>query len=318
MKKKWVILLTCAVILFVLLGLTAKSVDRDVRPKVVVVLEGLDTEYWKIIESGANKAFRDLHIDGSVLAADSIYQTKAKLLKAVLNQKPDALIVTPMQIEAIVPVLNEYKKKNIPVLFVDTEADWQGQTAYIGTDNRTLGRKAGELLASMLQPGEKVALIGGISENADERIKGAIQTLEAAGIKFAKIQFEQVDDIGKVRNVMSAILNTDKYQANSDIKGVFATYDTLALKALKILQEKGLQLPVVGADGIKDMVKAIEEGTLTATVTQNPYDMGYQSVENALKAIRGETVDKKIDSGVDIITNDNAKEKLDFLAQILK
>lgn len=318
MKKKRMILLTCAVVLVVLLGITAKSIDRDERPKVVVVLEGLDTEYWKIIESGASKAFRDLHIDGTVLAADSIYKTKAKMLRALLNQNPDALIVTPMQTNAIVPVLNEYKKKNIPVLFVDTEADWHGQTAYIGTDNATLGRKAGELLASMLQPGDKVALIGGISKNADERIKGAIETLEAAGIKFVKMQFEQVDDIGKVRNVMSAIMYTDKYQMNSDIKGVFATYDTLALKALKIIQEKGLQLPVVGADGIMDMVKTIKEGTLTATVTQNPYDMGYQSVENALKAIRGETVDKRIDSGVDIITNDNAKEKLEFLTQILK
>lgn len=317
MKKRWIAPLVCTIVLFALIGLTVKLIGSDERPAVVVVLEGLDTEYWKIVEAGANKAFLDLNIDGQVLAPNYTTLTKATLLKNVLRQNPDALIVTPNQPSSIIPIFMEYKKKNIPVLFVDTEADWNDKTAYIGTDNPALGKKAGELLASMLQPGDKVALIGGISVNADERIKGAKESLEAAGIKIVEQQFEHVDDTAEVRAVMSNILKTNRYQTNSDIKGLFATYDTLALKALKVIEEEGLKIPVVGADGIMDMVKAIEAGTLTATVQQNPYDMGYLSVENALKAINGETVETRIDSGIDIITKDNAKEKLDFLTQLL-
>lgn len=317
MKKRWMIPLVCTIVLFVLIGLTVRLIERDERPKVVVVLEGLDSEYWKIVEAGANKAFLDFNIEGKVIASNNKTLTKAALLKNVLRQNPDALIVTPHQPSSIIPIFMEYKKKNIPVLFVDTEADWNDKTAYIGTDNPALGKKAGELLASMLQPGDKAALIGGISINADERLKGAKESLEAAGIEIVEQQFERVDDIAEVRAVMSNILKTNTYQTNSDIKGVFATYDSLALKALNVIEDKGLKIPVVGADGIMDMVKAIEAGTLTATVTQNPYDMGYLSVENALKAINGETVETRIDSGIDIITKDNAKEKLDFLTQIL-
>ncbi|CAM4383398.1 sugar ABC transporter substrate-binding protein [Paenibacillus alkaliterrae] len=317
MKKSWIVPLVCTFALFVLIGLTVKSLWGNERTKVFVVLEGLDSEYWKIVESGAKKAFNDLNIDGKVLTPDSIIPTKEKLLKNVLQQNPDALIVTPHNPSPIIPILTEYKENNIPVLFLDTEADWNDKTSYIGTDNPALGKKAGELLGSMLQPGDKIALIGGTSQNADERIKGAKETLEAAGIITVTEQFDHVDDIAEVRSVMSNILNMKMNQTNSDIKGVFATFDTLALKVLQITEEKGLKIPVVGADGSMDMVKAIEAETLTATVTQNPYDMGYLSVEHALKAIKGETVEKTIDSGIDIITKDNAKEKLDFLEQIL-
>jgi ribose transport system substrate-binding protein len=44
--------------------------------------------------------------------------------------------------------------------------------------------------------------------------------------------------------------------------------------------------------------------------------MGYLSVERALKAIKGEPGQKRIDSGVDLITQDNAKQRLDFMKDI--
>ncbi|GAA3329771.1 hypothetical protein GCM10020331_079580 [Ectobacillus funiculus] len=67
------------------------------------------------------------------------------------------------------------------------------------------------------------------------------------------------------------------------------------------------------------MVDLIEDGTLTSTIAQNPYDMGYISVETAVKVIKGEKkLQKNIDTGIDIITKDNAKQQLDFLKQLLK
>ncbi|GAA3312845.1 hypothetical protein GCM10020331_001550 [Ectobacillus funiculus] len=60
------------------------------------------------------------------------------------------------------------------------------------------------------------------------------------------------------------------------------------------------------------MLKAVEEEKLNVALAQNPYDMGYVSVEQALRAIKGEHVDKRIDSGVDIVTKDNAKSRIDF------
>lgn len=280
---------------------------------MVVVLKESNTQYWKTVEAGAEKAFDDFDIEGKVVAPESVYPVvnQINILKQVLKEKPEALIFAPSQPSMAIPVLKEYKKNHIPVLFVDSEADWDDQTAFIGTDNPMLGKQAGELLASMLQPGDEVVLIGGVDPVYTERIEGAKGALEAVGIKVSEKQLGY-DEAGKVKSVMESIL-----QHNPEVKGVFAANDLMALDALKVIKDKDLKIPVVGADGIIDMVKNIKTGTLTSTIAQNPYDMGYVGVENALKAIKGTKVQKRIDSGVDIITKDNAGEKLDFLEKIL-
>lgn len=316
LKRSWILLLIGAVLLFTLIGFIAKSLVQDDKPKIVVVVKTLNIEYWKILESGAKKAFQDFNVDGQVIATnyESQVTEQVHMLKSVLNQKPDALIVALNQPSSTISVLNEYKRNNIPVLFVDTESDWDGQTAYIGTDNYGLGEKSGELLASMLLPGDQVALIHTAVTNPDmiARLKGAREALEAAGIEIVAVQPAD-NELGEVKLAMDHILQTFP-----DIKGVFAGTDTIAISTLQELKENGIHIPVVGTDGTMKMVKSVEDGTLSATIAQNPYDMGYLSVEKALKAIKGEFVEKKVNSGVSIVIKSDVKERIDFLTTILK
>ncbi|MFB9760359.1 sugar ABC transporter substrate-binding protein [Ectobacillus funiculus] len=313
-RKGWMFLLVAIVFFSILIGYIVTSPERDNKPKIVVVLRTLNLEYWQMVRSGAEQAFHDFNIDGKVIAPNSELQVKEQItiLKNALEENPDALIVAPNQPPAVIPVLKEYKTNNIPVMIVDTETDWNGQTAFIGTDPYTLGRKSGELLASMLQPGDQVALIGETLFTSREsvRMRSAREALQNAGVEIIT---EQVVDTerGKIRSVMGNVLK--KFP---DIKGVFAANDEIALYSLEEIKEKGFQIPVVGTDGISDIMEDIEEGSLDATVAQNPYDMGYLSVERALKAIKGEPGQKRIDSGVDLITQDNAKQRLDFMKDI--
>lgn len=314
LKKSWIVLLVGIIFLSILIGAIVKFPERDNKPKVVVVLRTLNLEYWQIVRSGAEKAFRDLDLDGKVIAPDSELQIKEQItiLENALGQNPNALIVAPTQPAAIIPVLKEYQKNNIPVLIVDTEIAWNGQTAFIGTDPYTLGKRSGELLASMLQPGDQVALISEtlFASHESVRMRSARETLQAAGVEIVT---EQVVDSEreKIREAMGNVL-----KEFPDIKGVFAGNDEIALHSLEEIKEKGSRISVVGTDGISDIVEGIEVGSLDATVAQNPYDMGYLSVERALKAIKGEPGEKRIDSGVDLITQDNAKERLDFMKDI--
>ena len=313
-RKGWMLLLVAIVFFSILIGYIVTSLERDNKPKIVVVLRTLNLEYWQMVRSGAEQAFHDFDIDGKVIAPNSELQVKEQItiLKNALEENPDALIVAPNQPSAVIPVLKKYKTNNIPVMIVDTETDWNGQTAFIGTDPYTLGRKSGELLASMLQPRDQVALIGETLFTSREsvRMRSARETLQDAGVEIVT---EQVVDTEreKIRSVMGHIL-----KQFPDIKGVFAANDEIALYSLEEIKEKGFQIPVVGTDGISDIMEDIEEGGLDATVAQNPYDMGYLSVERALKAIKGEPGQKRIDSGVDLITQDNAKQRLDFMKDI--
>lgn len=318
MKRRWLLSLSCIVFLAALISFAFRFIKEDDRPKVIVILKNeSDKEFWRIFESGAEQAFDDLRIDGKVVVPDArsrITEKEIKLLKEVLAQNPDALIFAPTNSSAVIPILMEFKKKNIPVLLSDTDIEWNDKTTYIGTDNHVLGQKAGALLASTLQPGDQVALIRGRLEDRviSERVKGAKESLEEVGIEIVTEQ-SGYNQSGDVVSVMGSILQT-----YPEIKGVFATSDLIALNALKVIEESGFKIPVIGADGTTEMVKSVEAGMLSVTLAQNPYDMGYISVEQAWRVMKGENVNKRIDTGIYIVTEDNAKEKLVFLSKILQ
>lgn len=314
MKKKWWILIVFSVLFCSIFGYFYKVFASD-KPTVAVVMKETKSEYWAILISGIEKGFENFGMKGKIYAPDQNNEDQLTILKQVLKEKPNALIFAPQNPSASIPILKEFKKKHIPVLIVDTGVNWSGQTSFIGTDNPSLGIKAGELLSSMMQPGNKVALIGVNSKDSvsTERNKGAKEALNAVGIDTVSGNIPSYGDDAKVISVIAKLL-----KKNPDIQGVFASDDRMALAVIKYLHEKGVNIPVVGADGIIEMLKYIENGTLKSTVAQNPYDMGYISAENALKAVKGQRVEKKINSDVDIVTEDNAKSKIDFLEGILK
>lgn len=317
MKKRWMTLSFCVFFLTALIGCTVKILGENDKPRVVVVLKELNSQYWKIVKGGVEKGFRDFNVDGKVIAThDGSAEEQNDILEDVLKEKPDVLIVSPIS-SSNIPILERFDENNIPVLLVDTDDPWENKTSYIGTDNFELGRKAGELLASQLQPGDEVALplFNEFLTNQvySERIKGVKSSLEDAGVEVVAEIVTLQDALFSVKKAMTNIL-----QNHPEVKGVFAVDDLVALRVLDIVQEHGYKMPVVGADGIIKMVDLIADETLTGTVAQNPYDMGYISMETAVKVIEGEKVAKNIDSGIDIITKDNAEQKLDFLKQLLK
>lgn len=294
----------------------ASNSSSNAKPKVTVVLKTLSSQYWKFVQAGAEKAFKDFNVDGKVLgpASESQIMEQVNMMQDTLSQSPQALVVSPTQPPADIPTFQQYKQKNIPVLLIDTDAQWQDKTTFIGTDNLTAGKKAGELLASKLKKGDKVAIIGGALGNPamDDRAKGAKEALTAAGM-IVVAQQPADSDKAKAMTVMENILQT-----NPDLKGVCAGNDDMALGALRAVKDKKASVSIIGTDGTVEAVQSVLDGGLTGTIAQSPYDMGYKGVEGAVKVIKGEKIDKRIDSGVDVITKENAQKKLEFLKSIAK
>ncbi|SFJ88268.1 sugar ABC transporter substrate-binding protein [Thermoflavimicrobium dichotomicum] len=292
-----------------------ESMKEDGRPKVMVILKTLSSQYWKFVEAGAKEAAKKLNVDVTIVgpSSEAKIDEQISLLEDAITQEPDALVVSPSQPVTVIPAFEMAKKKKIPVLLVDTDADWDDKVTFLGTDNYTAGKKGGEQLASMLKPGDKVAIIAGALGNTamDHRVKGAKEVLQAKGIKVVAEQPADSDK-EKALSVMENIL-----QKNPDIKGVFSANDDMAIGALRALEARKLKIPVIGTDGTIEALESIQAGNLSGTIAQNPYQMGYKGVETALKAIRKEKVSKRIDTGVDVITRKNAQKKMNFLKGLL-
>ena len=318
MLKKGKLLFLIVVAIFIVVatgGFIAKSLLVE-KPRVVVVLRTLDSEYWETIKAGAEKGFRDFGVDGEVVTShDQTDEEQIKLLEKVYKENPDILIVDPGNSPGLVSELEKFIRNEIPVILLSGNLDLEGKMSYVGTNNVELGEKAGTFLATQLQPGDEVAVIGGTIAHTvfNDRISGAKVMLENAGVDVVVEERGVPDDAKAVNKIMAKVL-----REHPDLNGIMATHDTMALNIIKSLEEKGLSMPVTGADGTTDLIELIEAEKTPGTVAQNPYDMAYLSVETALKVTKGEKVEKFVDAGVDIIIKGNAEERLDFLNGILK
>lgn len=283
-------------------------------PTIYVVLKTLSSQYWKFVEAGANTAGKDLGVNVVVLGppSEAHIVEQVNMLEDVLGQNPAAIVTAPTQPTTVIDVFNRAKSQNVPVLLIDTDADWADKHTFLGTDNFSAGKEGGKLLASMLKPGDKVALLEGARGNTamDDRIRGAKEVLEEAGMVVVAQQPADSDKF-KAAGVIEAVLQT-----NPDLAGIFSSNDDMAVGALSATKVSGLKIPIIGTDGTIEAVELIISGELAGTIAQSPYDMGYEGVAYALKVINGEQIDQRIPANVNIITSDNAQEFLEFLKSI--
>ncbi|MBM7646574.1 ribose transport system substrate-binding protein [Scopulibacillus daqui] len=318
MKKR----LSLSLIFLILLGVVLTgcsnndaNVEAKSKPTIVVVLKTLSSQYWKFVEAGAKKAGEDHNANVIILgpSSEGSILDQVNLVEDSLTKKPDAMVVSPSQPPTLIPVFKKAKKMGVPILLVDTDADWDDKTSFLGTDNVTAGRQAGNLLAQKLKPGDKVVLIDGALGNTatDARSKGAKEALEKQHIKVVAEQPADSDK-AEAEAVMSNIL-----QVHPDINGVYCANDDMAIGAARAIQAHHLKVPIIGTDGTIEAVNSILKGDLAGTIAQKPYDMGYRGVVNALRAAGGKSVKKRIDTGVAVISKENAKKELSFLQKIL-
>ena len=102
---------------------------------------------------------------------------------------------------------------------------------------------------------------------------------------------------------------TNLLQANSDVTGIFAENDEMALGAIQALGDRaGTDVKVVGFDGTEDALAAIQAGTMTATIAQQPSELGKRSVELMAQLLAGETVESNVPVPVTTVTEENAEE----------
>ncbi len=314
-KLSFFLLIIFTVSLFLIVYIS-KTLSAE-KPNVTVVLKGLNSEYWELMEAGARKGFEDFGINGKVIAPSdgASVEDQDRFLERVLMESPDSLIIAPIYPDFISSALEDFVEQDFPVILLDTDVSWEDKTSYVGTDNVELGRRAGALLGSQLQPGNEVAILGvdTISRVASNRIKGAKISLQSVGIEIVAEGVDVSSEPLQVKEDLKTILDE-----HPNLKGIIATNDELALTAFKTIEDLGYKMPVIGADGINEMIELIEEEKLPGTVAQNPYEMGFLSVEAVMKVLNGEKVDSNIDSGIDIIIKGNAKQRLEFQERVLR
>ena len=293
--------------------------------EIAVVLKTLASEYWGYVKAGCDAAAADLGVTVHVVGpgAESEIEQQVSMIEQQIGAGCDAIIVAPNDAGAASGALAS-AIGSIPVLSVDTNVGIEGQTSFVGTSNVDAAKEGGLWAAEQAYEGGKwaigqagdgakaVIIYGQEGDNTSNmRREGYQAACDEAGVTVLDALSGQNTTDGATKT-MEDLLNA--YPDQIDI--VLCHNDDTAIGAMNACKSAGVDdMIIVGFDGNASAVDLILAGDLIkATVAQQPYEMGYQAVEAALKAIKGETVEEVINAPVTVVTAENGQEYLDSLA----
>jgi ribose transport system substrate-binding protein len=287
-------------------GAGEESSAEDGKQQVSLILGQAGEPFYVSMDCGAKQAAKDLDVDLDVQGPTAFDATlQNPIIDSVVAKKPGALLIAPNDDKASVNPLKAAQDKGIKVILVDTVVgDESIGISRIASDNEAGGVAAAQELAKQIGDKGSVLFIGtkpGVS-SVDARQRGFEKEIKNhPGIKLLPAQFSN-NELAKANQVV-----TDTLTANKDLAGIFAANLTTADGAAAGLKSSGKQgtVKIVGFDAGPQQVKQLEDGIVQALVVQKPYDMGYQGVEFAVKALKDETVEKKVDTDFVVATKDN-------------
>ncbi|GEL09770.1 sensor histidine kinase [Flavobacterium glycines] len=228
-----------------------------------------------------------------------------KDIERFIEEKVDAIIVSPFESDSIIPVIEKANAKGIPVIVVDRKVNTSNYMAYIGADNVEVGRIAGRHIVSLSKGKAKVIEVRGAYYTSPglERSLGFKEIVEQySGIKVVRLDAYK-DELPK-----EAFLKA--LTENPDVDYVFAYNDVIAYQAYLVAKSKKLEkkIKIIGVDGINGPyggIQLVKDGILKATVLY--LTGGSEAVKLALKVINKEIVPKKNNLNTVLIDSLNAE-----------
>jgi ABC-type sugar transport system substrate-binding protein len=313
--KKIVVLASSLAVLATLSGCgrgdSAASADQV---DATLVISTLNNPFFVSVADGAKAQASDAGIKLDVQNANNSDQTALNQTTTALTKSPDVLIIDPVGSETGGTMTKAANTAKVPVVAFDRQPDSGKVDSFIGYDAIAAGKAAAKSLAESIGEKGKVVEIQGIlgTNVAQDRSKGFNEGIKAyPGITVVAKQAADFDR-GKALDVMTNVL-----QGNSDIDGVYAANDEMALGVVAALKARNLagKVKVVGNDGIGDALKAIENGTMYSTNAESPFVLGKKVVSLSEKvAAKGSFEANTVLQG-QLVTKDKVSAFCDFLSK---
>ena len=255
------------------------------------------------MREGAQKKADELGLTINFQDASDDSATQANQLANAAATGAGAVIVNPTDSDAMAPAVKQLTDAKIPVVAVDRAVNNAEVSSYIASDNVGGGKQAAKALSEAINGEGEILVLQGKTGSSASRERG--QGFEE-GLKDSpniKVVAKQTAEFERVKGLD---VTTNLLQAHPNVKAIFAENDEMALGAIEALGDKaGKDVIVVGFDGVEDALKAIKEGTMYASIAQQPADMAAQAVVEASKLLKGESATKEMQVDVVTVTKEN-------------
>ena len=294
--------------LFICLGACNQTGQKKLK---LAFITNNASDFWTIARKGVEQAGRELpnvetefKIPGEGTAAE-----QKRIIDDLLAKGVDGMAISPVDPDNQTQLINDAVKQAL-VLTQDSDAPKSDRACYIGTDNVGAGRQAGELIKEVLPQGGKIMIFVGKldARNAQERLQGIKESLQGSKVEITDVR---TDDTDRVRAKSNASDTLVKYPDVAALVGLWSYNGPAIVNAVKDANKIG-QVKIVCFDEEDETLAGIKSGAIYATVVQQPYEFGYQSVKLMAKILAGDKsgvpVNKQIFVPTLVIKKDSVEE----------
>lgn len=281
-----------------------EAVVENMEPAEITVglsVSTLSNPFFVSLEEGVNTLATE---NGTQVISVDAQDDSAKQSNDVddlIQQGVDVLLINPVDSAAITPAVEAANSAGIPVIMVDRATDAGEYVTLVASDNVAGGEMAAQYIVDQVGENASTLQLEGVpgASATNERGEGFMNVAETSlnVLDSQTANFDRAEGLTVMENML---------QGNSDVKAVFAQNDEMALGAIEAIKGAGLsnQITVVSFDGTEGGIKAVEDGSLAATIAQQPDEMGRLALQAAYDFYAGQEIPEKIDSPLELVTKD--------------
>jgi ribose transport system substrate-binding protein len=245
------------------------------------------SDYWTIARKGVEKADGEL-ADVSVefkLPGEGTAAEQKRIIDDLISTGVNGMAISPVDPDNQTQLINDTAKKAL-VITQDSDAPSSDRALYIGTDNVAAGRQAGELIKEALPEGGKIMVFVGKSDarNAAERLQGIKEALAGSKVEILDVR---TDDTDRARAKSNAADTLVKHPDVAALVGLWSYNGPAILNAVKDAGKTG-HVKIICFDEEDETLAGVKSGAIFATVVQQPYEFGYQSVKIMAQILKGD------------------------------
>ena len=281
---------------------------------IAVIPKGTTHEFWKSIHAGSNKAAQELAAQGTQVEViwkgplrEDDREQQIQVVEGFAAQGVSGIVLAPLDNRALVRPVGDAKRAGVPTVIIDSGLESDEIVSFVATDNRKGGSLAADRMGQLLNGKGKVLVLRYAEGSASttERETGFIEQIKA---KFPEIELVSMDQYaGATRDTAKRASENLLNRFGDEVQGIFTPNESSTAGMLLALQDidKAGKISFVGFDVSQTFIDALNAGQLHGIVVQNPFNMGYLGVRTMVDNLLGRTVEKKIDTGVMLVTKEN-------------
>jgi ribose transport system substrate-binding protein len=245
------------------------------------------SDFWTIARKGTEKAAAELagadiefRIDSDGTAAE-----QTRIVDDLLAKGVNGIAISPVDPVNQLQLLNRAAQQAL-VITQDSDAPDSNRVCYIGTDNIAAGRQAGTLVKEALPQGGKIMVFVGTLDaaNAQQRYQGLKETLQGSNLQILDVRTDNADRVRAKSNAADALVN------HADLAGMVGLWAYNGPTILGAVRDAGKigKIKIIAFDEEDETLNGIKEGSIYATVVQQPFEFGYQSMKLMARVLDGD------------------------------